>query len=461
MNIFGVKFLAKANSKRNNNSKSIKILVCLLVATVSLILSFTVVTVKAVNQYKSDSYARSLTLTPWKKQITNAGLNDIRKVNHVVSVDDVSGMEGSSGFTVEKIDADREDLDKLNTGFKKRDNMIYLCREVGNEKKPVVAGNALDNAKIYSCIVPSLFYPFEDEGNINYENLEYINGVDLIGTTITLKGIDNSITIPFNYIDKNGECINSEETLKTEPIKLNVVGVYPCSAASHGYFADVFVSKETEDAIIKKAAEKSGINLKSKKSKFSKWWNTSSLHTYFVTTDNVDNMSGVYNDISGMGYEIADESNYSIKDSIIIMSSLFCTVGTFIIFAMCIIAFIMLIQSAKSSILKMQSEIGLLKAIGYKNKHILVCVLCEHMSMIVKGFVIGSLISVLFVSLTNYIFSHKSYNEFLYIISYSDLLKYLSLILVFIIVVFFICEIITIKKIVQIKPIEAMSGEHI
>ena len=53
--------------------------------------------------------------------------------------------------------------------------------------------------------------------------------------------------------------------------------------------------------------------------------------------------------------------------------------------------------------------------------------------------------SVLFVSLTNYIFSHKSYNEFLYIISYSDLLKYLSLILVFIIVVFFICEIITIN----------------
>ena len=239
------------------------------------------------------------------------------------------------------------------------------------------------------------------------------------------------------------------------------MGVYPCSAASHGYFADVFVSKETEDAIIKKAAEKSGINLKSKKSKFSKWWNTSSLHTYFVTTDNVDNMSGVYNDISGMGYEIADESNYSIKDSIIIMSSLFCTVGMFIIFAMCIIAFIMLIQSAKSSILKMQSEIGLLKAIGYKNKHILVCVLCEHMGMIIKGFVIGSLISVLFVSLTNFIFSHKSYNEFLYIISYSDLLKYLSLILVFIIVVFFICEIITIKKIVQIKPIEAMSGEHI
>lgn len=48
----------------------------------------------------------------------------------------------------------------------------------------VMAGKSLDESPVYSCIIPSLFYPFEYENTDS--DLNYIDGESLIGKTITV-----------------------------------------------------------------------------------------------------------------------------------------------------------------------------------------------------------------------------------------------------------------------------------
>jgi hypothetical protein len=53
MKYSSLKFLSKANIKGNKNSKTITILTCLLVTAITIISSFSTVTVNAVNEYKT------------------------------------------------------------------------------------------------------------------------------------------------------------------------------------------------------------------------------------------------------------------------------------------------------------------------------------------------------------------------------------------------------------------------
>lgn len=449
-----LKFLSKANIKGNKNSGAITILTCLLVIAITIISCFSVVTVKAVNEYKEDYKARALELDPWLKPLTDSAISAISNVNHVQSVDDVTGLRGTCAFDILNID---DDFNELNEQFKSQNCFVYACGLVGNEKKNVIAGDNLDDSPVFSCIVPSLFYPFEDEDNIYYENLDYIDGTSLIGKTITIKGYSDSIEFSYNYsnVDGNG---NIDASLPSPEFKLNVVGTYYCSPTASGYFADIYVSRETDLLMTKMTMEAAGINLASNDSDLAKWWNTPSLHTYFVVVDDYNSLSNVFNEISSMGYDIANSPSQLIKDSIVLMANLFSTVGVFLILAIGILTIVILVQSSISSIKERKGAIGLMKAIGYKNRQIFACLCYERLYLTIKAFLIGGALSALFVTLTNYIFSHKSYQDMLYIIDWNLFLTYLGISLAIAIIVPLLCQIISLKMLVKIQPREAMSA---
>lgn len=454
MKFSNIKFLSKANIKRNKYNVSITVIVSLLVVAVSLISSYTVATVDAVNKYKSEYRARSMYLTPWEKPITDDAVKAILSVEHVQSVDDITGLYGPYTYDIANISGQSDECKELNKQLETRVAYVDVEELIGDEKKPVIAGKSLEEAPTFSCIVPHLFYPFEDEEKIDYENLNYIDGTNLIGETISLK-IDQ---LPLSYnILVGEECIDSTANLNAEEIKLNIVGVYYCSSNTYGSINRIFISRDTHMQIIQEAMDKTGIDLSSNESDVSKWWNDTSLHNYYVVADDFDNIHSIYNKVSTMGYCIDDSSEFFIRESTIIMANILSTVGMFLIAAVIILSIIILIQSTTYSFNTQKSKIGLLKAIGYKNKYIFACMLYEQLYLIIRAFIIGGASSFAFVTILNYIFSHKSFHEFLYIIDYSMLAAFLGIAIALVTIIVVICEIISIAKIMKVQPREAMS----
>ena len=458
MKFSNIRFLSKANIKRNKYNVSITVIVSLLVAAVSLISSYAVATVNAVNEYKTDYQARSVTLLPWEKPLTDDAIKAISNVEHVQSVDDVAGLEISRFYNILGVSKKKDGGAEISKQLKTRTTYVTVEGLIGDEKKPVIAGKNLEESPTFSCIIPNLFYPFEDEGNIGYENLDYIDGTSLIGETITLKGDEGKILLPYNIVIDDGECTGYDANLRSKEIKLKIVGAFNCSSNTYGSFHHLFVSRDTQLQIMEKAMKNTGIDLSSNESDISKWWNNTSLHNYYVVADDYDNITSIYNEVSEMGYDISSFNNFSIKESTKIMADVLSTVGMFLLSAIFILAVILLLQSTNFSFNSQKSNIGLLKAIGYKNKYIFACMLYEQLFLVIRAFLIGAASSLVFVTVLNYIFSHKSYGEFIYIIDYSMLAAFLGIALVLVTVIVAICEIVLISKIVKIQPREAMSA---
>ncbi len=450
------RFLSKANIKGNKKSHAVIALMCVLVIACTVISCFTLVTQNAVNKYKDDYRARSLELDPWLLPITDAALEAISNIEHVESVADTTGFRSICMFDIIDINSEKESSNKVDEEIKSKEALVYVCGLIGDEEKTVIAGDSLENSPEFSCIVPSLFYPFQDENNLNYENIDYIDGTSLIGKTISLKGYNGDVCIRYNYSD--GVVSGNDDALLPSPeYKLKIVGTYYCSPTTSGSFQDIYVSRETDLKMTEMALKSSGIDLSSDESKLAKWWNESSLHSYFVVADDYNNLSYVYNTISEMGYEIANSPEQLIKDSTVLMANLFGTVGLFLIFALFILAVITLVQSSISSVNERKSYIGLLKAIGYKNRQIFVCMCYEQLSLTLKGFLVGGFLSTAFIAFTNFVFRHGAYQGLLYIIDWRLFLFFICISLAISIIIPLICQVILIKKLTDIQPINAMS----
>lgn len=450
-----IRFLSKANIKGNKKSNAVIVLMCLLVIACTVISCFTAVTGQALNEYKKDYRARSLELDPWLLPLTDDAISSIENVEHVSSVDDIAGFRGVCMFSVLDVDNENGSLDKIDEKIKDENTTVYICGLIGDEEKTITAGKNLDDSPIFSCIVPSIFYPFELE-NSNYEDLDYIDGTTMIGKTITVKGYNDNVSVIYNYRE-DAVSSNTDEVLPSPEYKLKVVGTYYCTPAKSGYFGDIFVSRETDLKMTEMALESAGVDLSANESKLSRWWNDSSLHSYYVVADNFDNLPYIFNEISRMGYAIANSPEQLINDGTVLMANLFGTVGVFLIFALLILTVIMLVQSSVTSVNERKSYIGLLKAIGYKNRQVFVCMCVEQLSLTLKGFLIGGTLSAAIVALTNYIFIHGEYQTLVYIIDWRLFLFFVCVSLAVAIIIPLICQVILIKKLTDIQPINAMN----
>lgn len=450
-----IRFLSKANIKGNKKSNAVIVLMCLLVIACTVISCFTAVTAQTLNEYKKDYRARSLELDPWLLPLTDDAISSIKNVEHVSSVDDIAGFRGVCMFSILDVDNENGSPDKIDEKIKDENTTVYVCGLIGDEEKTITAGKNLDDSPIFSCIVPSIFYPFELE-NSNYEDLDYIDGTTMIGKTITVKGYNDNVSVIYNYRE-DAVSSNTDEVLPSPEYKLKIVGSYYCTPAKSGYFGDIFVSRETDLKMTEMALKSAGVNLSVNESKLSRWWNDSSLHSYYVVADDFDNLPYIFNEISRMGYAIANSPEQLINDGTVLMANLFGTVGVFLIVALFILAVITLVQSSVTSVNERKSYIGLLKAIGYKNRQVFVCMCVEQLSLTLKGFLIGGTLSAAIVALTNYIFIHGEYQTLVYIIDWRLFLFFVCVSLVVAIIIPLICQVILIKKLTDIQPRKAMN----
>lgn len=452
MRLKSIHFLAKSNLKGNKNSNTICALISLFVVAMTVISCFTATTQNAMNRYKEDYKARDIYISPWLSGITEEAKKAITDMEHVETVADTVGLGGN--FTYEIVSIDDEDIFEK---AQEKGNFLTVYGLYDGEEKSIIQGKSLDESPVYSCLVPSRFYPFSDVFEKSYKNLEYIDGRTLIGKNITVKGTNGNIDLLYNVFGADGCNDQSRRFLPSPEYTLKIVGTYPCSYSNSGSYASLYVSRETDLLMAEEAFEKAGINLSSETDSLAVWWNTPSLHEYFVIVDEYDNYPQVVNAIRELGIDASGTPDKEPDDTMVLMSTLFKTVGTFLTAAMGLIAAVLLVQSSVWSLKERKAAIGLMKAVGYTNGQIAVNFGWEQIYISLKGFAAGGAVSVLTVFFANLKFSHGTYQQLEYIINWQDFGIFLGVSFLVVLIIPLITQLILLRKIIKIQPREAMT----
>lgn len=443
-----IHFLSKSNIKGNENSGTITLLVCLLVISVTIISCFAVTLVESVNVYKNDYRSRAYFLNGWAKSLTDEALTAIENLEHVEIVADCAGVDEGNFYNI----SDIED-EEIKRQIEEKDSRMYVNRLHEKEKRKIVKGDELNQTADFTCLIPHIFYPYDDV----QENIDYMDGKDFIGKTITLTGFNDSLSM---FYEIAGETSTQHEIeLNSPTFTFKVVGTYYCSYEGYGAYNVIYVSDETFKQMTEMAMVESNIDLDSETDFVAKWWETPSLHYHLVVVDDNENMVEVFNTISkDMGYDISSVPENIPDETIILLSTIFKTVGTFLTLSILFISVILLIQSSVNSIRGRKGIIGLMKAIGYKNHQIFMSLCWEQLYLTLRAFLIGGTISTLVIFFANLKFEHGTYRQMQYIIDWKVFGFFLLISFLIAVLVPLITQLILLNKLTKIQPREAMSN---
>ncbi len=455
MRIRDLNFLSKANVKGNKSNRAVTILICLLVSAVTLITGYTVSVLDVVNNYKESYWARALRFDPYDNAVTEELIAEISSVEHVELVTDAVGRSRMLHLGIIKSDDTR-----ISERLKTQEADIIINELFEGEKKSVIKGKTLDDAPVFSCLVPSVFYPYDDAFELGSKDLDYIDGTTLIGKTITVYGYKGEVDFDYFMPADSGHNEQIMTSLKTPEITLEIVGVYPCNYVSSGHYDTIFVSKETKMQMYQLFMEESGIDL-SGDSYIAQYWNDPTLHEHLVVVDDYSNISEVSNAVTlNLGYLGLSSMPLQLQDeTTVLCANLFKTVGVFLIVAIVCVSVILLVQSAASAIGERKGYIGLMKAIGYKNGQIFAVLLWEQMYLSLRAFLIGGTVSTLATFLINLYMEHGTFIQMQYVMDWGVYLVFLCISLLITLFVPLITELMLIRRLVKIEPKDAMSAK--
>ncbi len=451
MKLRSLHFLSKANVKGNKSNRAVTVLICLLIIAVTLVSSYSVLTVEAVNSYKKEYRARALELLPFLGPITEEVVEAVSSVEHVELITDAVGMYAVSTLWITET-TDANINERLG-----EESHIFVDGLFEGEEKKVIKGKSLDDAPVFSCLVPSIFYPYEDDFEREYKDLDYIDGRTLIGKTFTVQGYEGKKDFTYHMPRDDGHIGTEWINLKTPEFTFEVVGVYACNSNTSGSYKTMFVSQETKKLMCEMCMEETGIDPFGD-SYFAQYWNDPSLHTHLVVVDDYSNIPDVFNYVrKTLGCDITSEPVMTPEESTVILANLFKTVGTFLTLAIVVVSVILLVQSSSSAISERKGYIGLMKAIGYKNRQVFAVLLWEQMYLSLRAFLIGGAVSTFAAFLINLKFEHGTFNQLMYLIDWKIYFSFLGLSALIMLFVPLVVELFMLKKLVSIEPREAMS----
>lgn len=447
MKLSYLNFIARANIKGNKKNKMIVAVIVLFVLSLTIVTSLSATVVNAVNEYKNDYSARSFQITPDRKEFTESVIKQVSAIEHVEGVFIDDGMH-DGGFYITNVSGESELQDRIKNGEE-----AYLCARslIGDCRLNVVAGKRLDESPTFSCIIPDKFYPFDfPEGVEDYNgSLDYIDGEKLIGKTL------NVTASPYEVcISENVQNAHEVVDLSDLSIKLEVVGVYYDNGYTSGFPDTVFVSNETGKLIQQQAI--ASYNGKYKKI-VDDWVQKPELHDYYVVLDKYENIDFVKDKVDAMGLGFDHFQQLGINPDILTISDILSVISIVLLIVTVVLAIIIIAYITFASVFNRKSEIGLMKAIGYKNPQVFLILYFEQLIRTIKGFIIGTAISAIVIAILNCVNSYSSYTGKIFIISINQYLLFVGIALVFSIIVPLICQIISVRKLAKIQPREAMS----
>lgn len=438
-------FLAKANCKGNSHSVLIVLLVAILVISLTVISSLSITLSNGMDEYRNDFRARTIEAYPDNKTFDEKTLQSVRNINHVASVDIEDEMRNQF-FSINNISDENGTYDLLQNQFDEKDTIVNVWLLIGGEKRSVIAGKNLDETPTFSCIIPQLFYPF-DEDVYATDSLEYLDAESLIGKTLSL--LPSGGYFSFDYFDGT----NSKRVeIPAFEVKLTIVGVYYSSPTSDGGPSTIFVSEETGKELMKTAVD----NAKGGKEELENFINHPEYHNIHITVDDFDNIDYVYDELQKMNIYVIEGTELGINPETPLITNLFNILSIFLSTATLLVTFILMLYFSVDAVKNKKEEIGLMKAVGYKNGQIFSIITLEQLLTTLKGFALGSVISATAITVINFVFSNGSYANRIFIVNPTLYLFITAVAFLMAILVPIICEILVLHKLSKIQPKDAM-----
>lgn len=438
-------FLAKANCKGNSHSGLIVLLVAILVISLTVISSLSITLSKGMDEYRNDFRARTIEAYPDNKTFDEKTLQSVRNINHVESVDIEDEMRNQF-FCIENISDENGTYDSLQNQFDEKDTIVNVWSLICGEKRSVIAGKSLDEAPTFSCIIPQLFYPF-DEDVYATDGLEYLDAESLIGKTLTL--LPSGGYFSFDYFDGT----DSKRTeIPAFEVKLTIVGVYYSSPTADGGPSTIYVSEETGKELMKTAVD----NAKGGKEELESFVNHPEYHNIHITVDDFDNINYVYDELENMNIYVVEGTELGINPETPLITNIFNILSIFLTTSAFFVTFILMLYFSVDAVKNKKEEIGLMKAVGYKNGQIFSIITLEQLLITLKGFTIGVAISATAITVIDLIFSNGNYANRIFIVNPTLYLFITAVAFLMAILVPIICEILVLHKLSKIQPKDAM-----
>lgn len=438
-------FLAKANCKGNRHSGLIVLLVAILVISLTVISSISITLSNGMDEYRNDFRARTIEAYPDNKTFDEITLQTVRNIKHVESVD-IEDEIRHQFFSIENISDENGTYDSLQKQFDEKDTIIDVWSLIGGEKRRVVAGKNLEEAPTFSCVIPQLFYPF-DEDVYATDGLEYLDSESLIGKTLTL--LPSGGYFSFDYFDGTD---SKRAEIPSFEVKLTIVGVYYSSPTADGGPSTVYISEETGKELIKNAVD----NSEGGKEEFESFINHPEYHNIHITVDNFNNIDYVYDELQKMNIYVIEGTELGINPETPLITNLFNILSIFLSTATLLVTFILMLYFSVDAVKNKKEEIGLMKAVGYKNGQIFSIITLEQLLITLKGFTIGVAISATAITVIDLIFSNGNYANRIFIVNPTLYLFITAVAFLMAILVPIICEILVLHKLSKIQPKDAM-----
>lgn len=438
-------FLAKANYKGNNHSGLIVFLVAILVISLTVISSLSITLSKAMEEYRNDFRARTIEAYPDNRTFDKNTLLSVKNIDHVDSVDIEDEMRNQF-FNIKNISDENGTYSSLQNQFDEKDTLINAWSLIGGEKRSVIAGKNLEETPKFSCVIPQLFYPF-DEDVYATDGLDYLDSESLIGKTITLQPSGGYFS--FDYFDGTD---SKRAGIPSFEVKLTIVGVYYSSPTADGGPSTVYISEETGKELIKNAVD----NSEGGKEEFESFINHPEYHNIHITVDNFNNIDYVYDELQNMNIYVVEGTELGINPETPLITNIFNILSIFLTTSAFFVTFILMLYFSVDAVKNKKEEIGLMKAVGYKNGQIFGIITLEQLLTTLKGFALGSVISATAITVINFVFSNGSYANRIFIVNPTLYLFITAVAFLMAILVPIICEIIVLHKLTNIQPKDVM-----
>ena len=349
-------FLAKKNlSTRKGSVISITILIT--IAVIISILSFSFTTSlqnsmdKAIN--KNISY-RTIAVMGAKEYTLEDEIKKIEEDENLSKVVDIKDYEGYVNLLELADDFDSQ--------------MVCLMGTNKDLQPNVVKGRNFEDDEEKVCIIPDKLYT--DYLSESYDKDKYIDGKSLIGKEITVE------YYAFDYSNGDTNPIKN----KTFNEEYTVVGVYdPQESLIYGNV--VFVNFSDLGRINQNVKDNTILDPKVR---------YSSNTTVMAIVNDAENVDSSLKRIESLGYRAVVRS--TIDTNIVLIVNI-ATDIVLVILASIILTNI--VTSSIRAISERKYEIGIMKAIGYKNSNIQLIMLCENMIIGVRAYLIGLIISII------------------------------------------------------------------
>lgn len=356
-------YLALINLRRNKKFLLINISlisISLLILIVSSIASESINNL--LNKYVKDNISyRSIFVRQAKGTDEKIDINNIKNIEHISKV--IEQFEFSTHVKLSKIQDNAIDGSI---------NLMGCSKDISPN---IIKGRNINDKEDGVCIVPKKLYPYELEGSIDENNI--IDGENLLNKYISIQysKYDYSKTYP--------------EKIETIEKKYKVIGVYDTND-NRGEINECYTSYEEVfkiNNVVTEGMDSEGV-----------------YRPIIAIVDNSENVESVLKNLETNGYTGSLKATVN-ADLINIINIISLTITT----VMLVLVFFNIIINGFKSINDRCKEIGILKAIGYKRKDILLLLSFETLLVGLISFILTVIFSIIVIAVMGTILENSNY----------------------------------------------------